>query len=220
MHQGCFVWTPTPPLAGWRTPRPGPVRVCVCSSFLAGSGWPASRARSGAPHPFLWPFCLSALLSPLRAGVASFLVLCLPSPPPFALFFFFLLFSVPVLRVPPLSLVFFGFRPRVPWALALCVVCFVGPPLLGSPCALASFVLPAWPLAAASWLPSPPFCVSRFVLPLPGAVCFFYFFLFSSCPRPRCLWLSLGSGPGCPGAWRCALCFFFASRKMSLISAL
>ena len=70
MHRGCFVWTPTPPLAGRRTPRPGPVRVCVCLLFLAGSGGPASRARSGAPHLFLWPLCLSALLGPLRAGVA------------------------------------------------------------------------------------------------------------------------------------------------------
>ena len=72
MHRGCFVWTPTPPLAGRRTPRPGPVRVCVCVLFLAGSGGPASRARSGAPHLFLWPLCLSALLGPLRAGVALF----------------------------------------------------------------------------------------------------------------------------------------------------
>ena len=72
MHRGCFVWTPTPPLAGRRTPRPGPVRVCVCVLFLAGSGGPASRARSGAPHLFLWPLCLSALLGPLRAVVALF----------------------------------------------------------------------------------------------------------------------------------------------------
>ena len=70
MHRGCFVWTPTPPLAGRRTPRPGPVRVCVCLLFLAGSGGPASRARSGAPHLFLLPLCLSPLLGPLRAGVA------------------------------------------------------------------------------------------------------------------------------------------------------
>ena len=85
MHRGCFVWTPTPPLAGRRTPRPGPVRVCVCSAFLAGSGRLASRARSGAPHLFLWPPWLSALPRPLRAGVAPFLSLCLP------LFFFALL---------------------------------------------------------------------------------------------------------------------------------
>ena len=58
---------------------------------------------------------------------------------------------------PPLSLAFSGFRPWVPWASALCVVCLVGLRLLGSPCALASFVLPAWTLAA-PWclLPPPP----------------------------------------------------------------
>ena len=80
MHRGCFVWTPTPPLAGRRTPRPGPVRVCVCLLFLAGSGGPASRARSGAPHLFLWPLCLSAFLGPLRAGVAplSFAAVAVP----------------------------------------------------------------------------------------------------------------------------------------------
>ena len=55
MHRGCFVWTPTPPLSGRRTPRPGPVRVWVRVLFLAGSGGPASRARSGAPHLLLWP---------------------------------------------------------------------------------------------------------------------------------------------------------------------
>ena len=118
MHRGCFVWTPKPPLAGRRTPRPGPVRVCVCSSFLAGSGGPASRALFGAPPLFLWPLCLSALLGPLRAWVAPFLVLCLPSPcftsPPFSSFVSFFR------RAPPLSLAFFGLRPRVPWALSLC----------------------------------------------------------------------------------------------------
>ena len=54
MHRGCFVWTPTPPLPGGRTPRPAPVRVCVCSSVLAGSGGPASRARFSAPHRPRW----------------------------------------------------------------------------------------------------------------------------------------------------------------------
>ena len=44
--------------------------MCVCLLFVAGSGGPASRARCGAPHLFLWPLCLSALLGPLRAGVA------------------------------------------------------------------------------------------------------------------------------------------------------
>ena len=60
------------------TPRPGPVCVFVCSSFLAGSGGPASQARSGAPHLFLWPLCLSPLPGPLQSEVAPFLFLCLP----------------------------------------------------------------------------------------------------------------------------------------------
>ena len=96
----------------------------------------------------------------------------------------------------------------VPWAFALCVVCFVGLLLLGSPCALASFVCPAWPWAA-SWclLPPPPFCVSRF-LSLPLGAQFFF-----SVVRPRCRWLFLVSCPGCRrlvvwccGLW-CVLCF-------------
>ena len=410
MHWGCFVWTPTPPLAGRRTPRPGPVRVCVCSSVLAWSGGRASRVRCGAPHLFLWPLCLSALLGPLRAGVAPFFVLFLfflccfprapvvscvlwfpapgalglgalfsfPPPPPACVvlppppFFFLPSFSAPVvsgflwfpapgalglgavcrlfcwplasrlsvrsrlvcvfcpaigccpvvaapppspfvspcfcrrrsvpsflffffflfLPAPPLCPAFSGFRPRVPFALALCVVCSVGLLLLGSPCTLASFVSPARPLAAASWLPRPPppsFCVSLFLsrplgalfffLPFPfcapvvsgflwfpapgaaglGAVCRLFYWSpasrlsvrsrlvcvshlavgcslvvaaappplcvsrFSSLPlgasfffllvvRPCCLWLSLVSGPGCPGPQRCVLFALLASR--------
>ena len=75
MHQGCFMWTPTPPLSGQRTPRLGPARVCVCVPCLAGSGGPASRARFGAPHLFFgrswFALCLSG---PLPAGVAPFVV--------------------------------------------------------------------------------------------------------------------------------------------------
>ena len=119
-------------------------------------------------------------------------------------FAFFFLSSVVVFRAPPFSIASFGFRPRVPWALTLCVVCFVGLALLGCPCALASFVLPDWPLAALWWLPPPPsLCLAVFVA---AARCLAFF--FSSCLRPRCLSLSLVSGPGCPGPWRCALCFF------------
>ena len=68
---------------------------------------------------------------------------------------FFFLF--PLRSAPLLSVAFASFRPRVPWALVLCAVCFVGLPRLGSPCARASFVLPARPLAAPLWfLPRPP----------------------------------------------------------------
>ena len=98
---------------------------------------------------------------------------------------------------PPLSLAFSGFPPRVPWALALCAVCFVGLPLLGSPCALASFVFPAWPLAP-SWclLPPPPLCVSRFSSLLLGA---FFYFLCSSAVLAAC-------SPPPPWCVRGALC--------------
>ena len=101
-------------------------------------------AGSCPPHPPL--LCLAVFVAP--AG-------CL------GVFFFFFSF----LRVPPLSPAFSGFRPRVPWASALCLVCFIGLPLLGSPCAFPSFVLSAWLLAAPWWLlpPPPPLCLTVFV---------------------------------------------------------
>ena len=52
----------------------------MCLLFVAGSGGPASRARCGAPHLFLWPPCLSALLGPLRAGVAPLSLAALAVP--------------------------------------------------------------------------------------------------------------------------------------------
>ena len=185
----------------------------MCLLFVAGSGGPASRARCGAPHLFLWPLCLSALLGPLRAGVAPRSLaalavprclgavlwlffsasrclalralarrLCLllgrwllfggfsPHPLPFCVsvfsllllgalvFFFFFFFFFPFFPfAPPLPPAFSRFWPRVPWASALCVVCFVGLPPLGSPCACPSFVLSAWlVLAPRRLLPPPP----------------------------------------------------------------
>ena len=78
-----------------------------------------------------------------------------PSPllPPLAALrsFFFL-----VMSAPPLSPAFLGFRPRVPWALALCVVFFFSLLPLGSLGALACFVSRARPLAAPWWLLPPP----------------------------------------------------------------
>ena len=52
----------------------------MCLLFVAGSGGLASRARCGAPHLFLWPLCLSALLGPLRAGVAPLSLAALAVP--------------------------------------------------------------------------------------------------------------------------------------------
>ena len=183
--------------------------MCVCSSVLAGSGGPASRANFGAPCLFLWPLCLSALLGPLRAGFALVLVLCLPSVPPFA-FFFFPSFVRP--RCLRLSLVSGPGCPG-PWR----CVSFVdlGLPLPGTSCALALFVSPAWQWAAPSWLLPPPplpICVSRFSSLLLGALVFCFFFL------PLCALVAFGFlwflAPGALvlGAVRCLLYWPSVSR--------
>ena len=107
-------------------------------------------------------------------------------------------------------------RSSLPWRCALVV--FLALPLPGSSCARASFVSPAWPLAALWWFlpPPPPFlCLAVFVAPAwCGGV---FFFFFSSSPvRPRCLRLSLVSGPGCPGPRRCAFFALLAFRLSAL----
>ena len=114
---------PRPPVL-W-SGQPGLRCACVflCVLCLAGSGGPASRSRSGAPHLYLWLLCLSALLGPLRAGVAplSLAAVAVPCCPGalFWLFFFFFVFRLP---------------------------------LPCSSCARAWFVSPAWPLAVRWWL--------------------------------------------------------------------
>ena len=241
VHRGCFVWTPTPPLAGRWMPRPGPVRVCVCSSFLAGSGGPASRARFGAPHLFLWPLCLSALLGPLPAGVAPFLVLCWPSPcfpPPLFLFLLrappfvscFLWFPAPgalglgalFFFPPPRPVVFLFCAPSIsgflsflaPGALGLGAACclFCWPPA-SRLSVLSRLVCVSRPAVGCSLVvaapPPPPFRVSRFSS-LPFGARFFFVV------RPRCLWLSLVPGLGCPGPWCCW--FFLCGPSASLLS--
>ena len=165
----CRWWWAVPATPGW-----GPLAAVVCVLCLAGSGGPASWARSGAPHPFLWPLCLSALLGPLRAGVAplSFAAVAVPR---------WLFFSA-----------------------SRCL-------------ARASFVSPAWPLAALWWLlprPPPTFVSGGFRRSCLWPLCFFFFSPSSSSSvRPRCLRLSLVSGPGCPGPrrLRCLFCWPSAS---------
>ena len=173
MHRGCFVWTPTPPLSGRRTPRPG-VCVCVCVLFLAGSGGPTSRAPSGPPHLFLWPPCPSSLLGPLGAGVARALGAC----------FFFPFFSLCVSPFFPPSLsrprclrlsVLPGPRCPGPWRFAVAP----NPPL----CVFVSCVF--------SLLAPPFFFLLRFCSVHPTPFCcilFFPFFLPCSpvwlCPPP------------------------------------
>ena len=209
----CGVWCVV--CGGW----------CACVFVwvlcLARSGGPASPARSGAPHFFFWPLCLSALLGPLRAGVAPLSLAAVAVPRcPGAVSWFFLFFfgpsaawlsvrsrlvcvsrlavgcSLVVAPPPPSPLVSRGFRRSclVPWCflffflplllplcapvvsgllwfpapgalgLGACVVCLVGLPPLGSPCACPCFVLSAWLLGAPWWLlppPTPPPFVSR-----------------------------------------------------------
>ena len=53
-----------------------------------------------------------------------------------------------------------------------------------------------------------PHCFSR--------CCFVLRFFFSLVARPRCLWLSLVSGTGCPGPWLCVLFVLLGSRSSAL----
>ena len=162
------------------------------------------------------------LFSVSRLAVGCSLVVAAPPPPsPFwravfvarcSVFCFFSRSFILSLSLPPLSLAFFGFRPRLPLALALCAFCFGGLPLLG--CALLPllcFPPGPWLLPGDSCTP-PPLCVSRLLSrpPGPGGV-FFHFFFFV---RPRVssfLWFpalgALGLGAVCclfcwpPASW-------------------
>ena len=125
--------------------------------FPPGRWLPSGRCCPPPPPP---PFCVSRFLS-------------LPRSAPF--FFFFLFFSFAALPLPACSALVGGSHRLLPPPPP--AVCFVGLPLLCSPCALAAFVFPAWSLADPWWLlpppPPPPFCVSGFSsLPL-GAPFFF-----------------------------------------------
>ena len=137
MHWGCFVWTPTPPLAGWRTTGPGPVRVCVCSFVRPGrAGRPPghvllrltfplvavsvsfARPPPGWGCPFLCPFCFSSFVVPWRPRC---LLRSLVSGPgclgPWRLVFLSSPPCRPVLFCPPppFFLSSFLLRPRSPW---------------------------------------------------------------------------------------------------------
>ena len=192
-------------------------RACVCVRALLGR-----VGRAGLPGAF---WCAS----PFPVAALSF---CFARPPPgwgcpflcpvfFFFFFFFLFFSFffPSFCAPVVS-GFLWFP--APGALGLGAVCclLVGLLLLRSSCALASFVFPAWPLAVSRSLlppppPHPPLCFPsapfvsrgfRRCCLVPG------FFFFSLVVRPLLPWLSLVSGPGCPGPWRCLLFALLASR--------
>ena len=224
---GWRVWTPSLTRPVSRTVRrsmgdsagaPGLFCVDADTAPCASEGaTPGSRAcvrvlallgrvgRAGLPGAFRCasPFLLAAL------------AFCFAWPPPgwscprLGPFFF----PFAVFRAPPLSPAFFGFRPRVPWALALCVVCLVGLALLGPPCALALFVLPAWLLVVAWWLPAshpPLLCLAVFLAAAPFLV--FFFSLVRAPVVSRFLWfpapVALGLGA--------VLCGFFSSRLSAL----
>ena len=111
MHWVCFVWTLTRPPFCWRTPRPGVVRVCVCPLPFARLGGPAFRARFGAPNLSFGRFVL--LLCSARSALGlplSCLFVCLLS---------FLCCLFLPRSPPPVSLAFWGFQPRLSWALEL-----------------------------------------------------------------------------------------------------
>ena len=173
---------------------------------------------SGFPcRPSFW--CASHL--PLAAFSS-----CFAGPPPgcgcpflgplFALpptLFFFCFLFVVVFRFPPLFLAFFRFWPRLPRALTLCVVFFVG-----SSCALASFVCLARPLAALWWLlPAPP--LLRLLVFVAAARCLAFFFLFLLLSAPPFPLAFSGFRPRV--RWALALCFlFFFSSRLSALRAL
>ena len=131
-----FLWFPAPVALGL-----GAVRCFLC--------WP-SASRLSVRLSLFRAFRLAGRCSPPPLFVSRFSSLLLGALVLLFCFFFFSFFPC----APPLSPAFSGFRPRVPWASALCVVCFVGLPPLGSPCACPSFVLSAWLVVAP---PPPPF---------------------------------------------------------------
>ena len=149
-------------------PLPLPFLVALALCFGCFSRPPAARL-----------FVCSRLVCVSRLAVGCSLVVSPPLPPYLCLavsgapawclggVFFFSFFFFPFFPcAPPLSPAFSGFRPRVPLASALCVVCFVGLPPLGSPCACPSFVLSAWLVVAPRRLlppPAPSFCLAVFV---------------------------------------------------------
>ena len=213
MHWGCFVWTPTPPLSGRRTPRPGPVCVCVCVPFLAGLGGPASRARFGAPHLFLWPVLVRSLFAQPPPGLGYPVCDCC-----WVFSFFFSLSRPCCLR----RSVFF--LPGVPWAWASC-----GPP---PPPPFFFFLRPLvscvrWLQACGPWrsvvlLLGPPLCFFFYSSSSPPApfflfffcfflsffrFCLFVFFLLS--PAPVCRLCGSRAAlcvPGCGVCWCVLLC--------------
>ena len=208
VHWGFFVWTPTPPLSGRRTPRPGPARVCV-RALLGRVG------RAGLPGAF---WCALCLFGPLKAGVAPF------SGCGWVLFFFSFSPS-PTLLCPRsvLLCVFSGPGCLGPWRLVAPPPLFFSLPPLCAPCLLL-FVfsglgclgprpLVAPPLPPLFYFAPPPCCLWGFLLsgclgPLRPPPSFFFFPSFFFLPVVRCGagWCVLGRRV-CPRVpWWCCPC--------------
>ena len=215
----CFAWPPP----GWGCPRLGPFFSFRCrlphAPFVSCFLW------------FPWRCVLFVLLaSRFSALRALSLLLCCPPgcwllpggclPPP--------LLCLAVFLVAATFLVFFFFPCPRPRCLSLSLLS--GPACLRPwRCALRFSFPPASRLSLRSRFffsclavgcslvlgaPPPPFLCVWLVSSLPlGAPPPFFFF---PCVRPRCLWLSLVSGPGCPGPWGCVLFALWASRFSAL----
>ena len=212
--------------------------------FVAGRGWvPSGRALvhpdGGCSLPAGVGYPPGAHSSIRTAAGVRVLALCgrvgragLPgalwcaSPFPLAALSFCFAWPPPGWGCPPLSCC--PCRSSLPWRRALVVL--LGLPLPASSCARASFVSPAWPLAALWWFlpPPPPFlCLGVFVAPAWCLDVVFFFFFFLPLPLlcapvvSGFLWFPAPGALGL-GAVRCLLCWPSASRlsvRLSLFRA-
>ena len=218
----CFSFLPPPMLGGFFLSFVLRLR-CLWLSVVSGRGgpWPwrcvlfvllAPRSSAFcAPSPLLWfppgRWPLPGVCCPLQPPLPRTPLLCLVVFVAFALCSFVFLFFFSLCA--PVVSCFLRFP--APGALGprLCAVYFVGLPLLGFPCASASLVFPASPLAAPCWLLHPlRCCVSRFSS-LPHCPLFF----FSLCAPvvSGLLWLPAPGALGL-GAVCCLVCWGPASR--------
>ena len=196
---------------GGRHARVPCVCACACPSWPGRAGRPPGRVLVRLTFSFC-RFVFLLCLAPSGLGLPwCWSFVC----PPSTLLLCFFFFVSPLLffffLAPTLSLAFFGFRPRVPLPLALCVVWLS---------VRSRFLCVAWPLAALRWLPPPP--LSLAVVAVPSCLALFFSF-FSSCLRPLVSGFLCFPAPGAVGlgAGLCLLCsvlralcclFFFAPR--------
>ena len=113
-------------------------RLSVCSRCFVFCAWPLAAPLWLLPHPPV--LCPAVFVAAARCSVFCFSSSAALLPPDC----FALVGSSRGLLPPPPPL-----------------VCCVALPLLGSACAIAAFVFPAWPLAAPFWLLPPPPFLSR-----------------------------------------------------------